>query len=200
MSVWVCEFHQLNQSFISINYVSSFRFQLPNLLKNHCYSVHREKKAIVTCEICGKSFSVKANFDKHMLSHTDKSERLAQLKQCEHCGEWLMTKSGIYYHEQIHTSGVQKCTQCEMELPHKIALLAHIRKYHRERNHKCSYCDKSFPVSSELKVIFLLFVWPVIRFHDFVIWFCNFPIYRNTKKATPGIMCIHVSSVKKSSH
>lgn len=116
------------------------------------YSVHREKKTIVTCEICGKSFKVKANFDKHMLSHTDKSERLAQRKQCEHCGEWLMTKSGIYYHEQIHTSGVQKCDQCQMELPHKIALLAHIRKYHRERHYKCSYCDKSFPVSSELKV------------------------------------------------
>lgn len=29
-----------------------------------------------------------------MLSHTDKSERLAQRKQCEHCGEWLLTKSG----------------------------------------------------------------------------------------------------------
>lgn len=129
-----------------------FRFQLASLLKNHCYSVHREKKAIVTCEICGKSFSVKANFEKHMLSHSDKSERLAQRKQCEHCGEWLMTKSGIYYHEQIHTSGIQKCEQCHMELQNKIALLSHIRKYHRERNHKCGYCDKSFPVSSELKV------------------------------------------------
>ncbi|XP_031634974.1 zinc finger protein 91-like [Contarinia nasturtii] len=127
------------------------RFQLAALLKNHFYSVHREKKAISTCEICGKSFSVKANFDKHMLSHSDKTERLAQRKQCEHCGEWLMTKSGIYYHEQIHTSGIQKCEQCHMELPNKIALLSHIRKYHRERNHKCSYCDKSFPVGSELK-------------------------------------------------
>lgn len=151
--------------------------------------MHREKKAIVTCEICGKSFNVKANFDKHMLSHTDKSERLAQRKQCEHCGEWLMTKSGIYYHEQveknilnhsqwwnkpkltilsiafqIHTSGIQKCEQCQMELPHKIALLAHIRKYHRERNHKCSYCDKSFPVSSELKVLLITSVWIIIQF------------------------------------
>lgn len=122
------------------------------------YAVHRDKKRSVTCEICGKSFYVKFHLDKHMLSHTDKSERLAQRKQCEHCGEWLMTKSGIYYHEQIHTSGVQKCDKCSMELPNKIALLSHIRKYHRERNHKCSYCDKSFPVSSELKVSELVVV------------------------------------------
>lgn len=68
------------------------------------YSVHREKKAIVTCEICGKSFSVRAHFEKHLQSHTARSERLAQRKQCEHCGEWLMTKSGMYYHEQVRTA------------------------------------------------------------------------------------------------
>lgn len=129
-----------------------YRFQLVSLLRNHYYSVHREKKANVTCEVCGKSFSVKANFEKHMLSHVDKSERLAQRKQCEHCGEWLMTKSGIYYHEKIHTSGVQKCEQCQTELPHKLALLAHIRKHHREPKHKCSFCNKSFDISSKLRV------------------------------------------------
>lgn len=172
---------------------------MPALLKNHCYSVHREKKAIVTCgnliqrffvnqffafifykllkqriafsDICGKSFTVKANFDKHMLSHTDKTERLAQRKQCATCGEWLMTKSGIYYHEQIHKNDIQKCTQCLCELPNKIALLSHIRKHHRERNYKCSYCEKSFPVSSELKVIFCkeykeYFHWSNILFHS----------------------------------
>lgn len=65
------------------------------------YSVHREKKAVVTCEICGKSFSSRSYFEKHLQSHIDKSERLAHGKQCEHCGEWLMSKSGIYYHEQV---------------------------------------------------------------------------------------------------
>lgn len=78
------------------------KFQLQSLLKNHTYAVHREKKRCITCEICGKSFYTKFHLDKHMLSHTDKSERLAMRKQCEHCGEWLMTKSGIYYHEQVN--------------------------------------------------------------------------------------------------
>lgn len=127
------------------------RFQLEILLKNHTYAVHREKKHSVTCEICGKSFYVKFHLDKHMLSHTDKSERLTQRKQCEYCGEWLMTKSGIYYHEQIHTSGIQKCPDCDMELPNKVALLGHIRQYHREHKFKCSYCDKTFATASTMK-------------------------------------------------
>ncbi|XP_055317612.1 zinc finger protein 665-like isoform X2 [Sitodiplosis mosellana] len=127
------------------------RFQLMSLLRNHYYSVHREKKANVTCEICGKSFEIKANFDKHMLLHTDKSERLAQRKQCSHCGEWLMTKSGIYYHDIIHNSGVQKCNQCPTELPHKLALMAHIRKYHREPKHRCNHCGKTFEIGSKLR-------------------------------------------------
>lgn len=86
-----------------------------------------------------------------MLSHVDKSERLTQGKKCEYCGEWLMTKSGIYYHEQIHTSGIQKCQHCDMELPNKVALLGHIRQYHREHKFKCSFCDKTFSTASTMK-------------------------------------------------
>lgn len=78
------------------------KFQLQALLKNHMYAVHREKKASVTCEICGKSFYAKFFLNKHMVTaHTDRSERLAMRKQCEHCGEWLLSKSGIYYHKQV---------------------------------------------------------------------------------------------------
>lgn len=69
--------------------------------------MHREKKPKITCEICGKQFINNAALSKHMLSHEDPSEKLARSTQCEHCGEWLVSKSGIYYHEQIHTSGPQ---------------------------------------------------------------------------------------------
>lgn len=128
------------------------RFQLKTLLRNHQYSVHREKKANLSCEFCGKMFNVKAIFEKHMLLHGDKTKRLAHRKQCDHCGEWLLTKSGLYYHEVIHKSDIQKCGQCGMELPHKLALSAHIRKNHREPKHKCKFCDKSFDILSKLRV------------------------------------------------
>lgn len=88
-----------------------------------------------------------------MQSHADKSERLAQRKQCEYCGEWLLTKSGLYYHEKIHNSQPQKCDQCHKILPHRIALLTHIRNFHRERNLKCNFCEKRFDIASKLKVI-----------------------------------------------
>lgn len=67
----------------------------------------------------------------------------------------ILSTSGIYYHEKIHTSGVQKCEQCQTELKNKLALLAHVRKYHREPKYKCNYCHKTFEISSKLKVIFL---------------------------------------------
>lgn len=88
-----------------------------------------------------------------MLSHAKESERLAARKQCEWCGEWLLTKSGIYYHHQKHTSGIQKCDQCQAEFSNRVALLGHIRQYHREHKFKCSFCDKTFPTSSTMKVI-----------------------------------------------
>lgn len=76
-------------------------FPVIDSLRSHMNSVHREKKPIVTCEICGKSFSLRAHLKMHMQTHVDKSERLFQQRQCEHCGEWLMSKSGVYYHEQV---------------------------------------------------------------------------------------------------
>lgn len=88
-----------------------------------------------------------------MQSHITKSERLAQRKQCEYCGEWLLTKSGMYYHEQIHNAEPQKCDQCQKVLPHRIALKTHMRNFHRERTLKCSICDKRFDITSKLKVI-----------------------------------------------
>lgn len=141
-----------------------FRFKLARLLKSHNYANHREKKCTATCENCGKSFTSQVYLNKHMLSHSDKWERLAQKKQCKHCGEWLMSRSGILYHQQIHTSGVQKCRHCEMELPNLPALRTHIQRFHRECNLKCSYCDKSYNLPSKLRVN-AIFYYNVSRFN-----------------------------------
>lgn len=152
----VLTFIKTHTQLFLINFHLVIRFQIKCLLTNHIITVHSEKQPKVTCEYCGKGFHVKAHLRKHIQSHKDKSERLAQRKQCKYCGEWLLTSSGVYYHEQIHTSGVQKCDQCQMELPHKIALLAHIRTQHREPKFKCSYCEKPFSILSKLKVSLLL--------------------------------------------
>ncbi|XP_055317607.1 transcription factor grauzone-like [Sitodiplosis mosellana] len=127
------------------------KFQIPILLKNHIYAVHREKKCVGTCEICGKSFYTNYHLEKHKLQHIDKSERLFERRQCEICGEWIATKSGVFYHKQIHTSGPQKCEHCQLELPNRPSYLTHIRHYHREHKYKCSFCGKTFPITSTLK-------------------------------------------------
>lgn len=122
------------------------------LLKNHQYAQHREKKPTVTCEICGKTYFNNNHLGRHMLSHADKSERMAQRKKCEHCGEWMGSNSAIYYHNQLHNGQIQKCTQCDEELPNRIALQTHMRRYHREFKHKCKFCGKAFEIRSKLAV------------------------------------------------
>ncbi|XP_055317606.1 transcription factor grauzone-like [Sitodiplosis mosellana] len=132
--------------------ICSKRFQIESLLKMHMYAAHREKKIVGTCEICGKSFYRNFSLEKHKLQHIDKSERLIERTQCAHCGEWIATKSGEFYHKQIHTSGPQTCEHCKLVLPNKVALLGHIRKYHREHKHKCKFCDKTFQNGWKLKI------------------------------------------------
>ncbi|XP_031627535.1 zinc finger protein 883-like isoform X2 [Contarinia nasturtii] len=128
------------------------KYHLASMLKYHKYSVHRERKPNFCCEICGKDFYVKFHLDKHMLhKHTDKSERLIERKQCEYCGDWLLSKSNVFYHHQKHTTGIQKCNHCQMEFPNRIVLLGHIRQHHREHKFKCSYCGKSFANASKMK-------------------------------------------------
>lgn len=79
-----------------------YRFKVKESLTSHLYSMHRGKRPKTdTCEICGKSFVSKFHLKLHKQTHTDITDRLAERKQCEHCGEWLMTRSGIYYHKQV---------------------------------------------------------------------------------------------------
>lgn len=185
-----------------------FRFQLAITLRNHKYNVHREKKPKVTCEICGKQFINNAALSKHMHCHEDASEKLARSTQCEHCGEWLVSKSGIYYHEQIHTSGPQTCEQCGAELPHKIALLAHIRKVHREARFKCSYCELAFTERTKLTVNhtyqtlkdFASFYFVEILIIIFHFYYCLLAIISAMKNNTQDTKHIHVNGVIKYLH
>lgn len=126
-----------------------------SLLKSHKLS-HQAKKCIGTCEICGKGFYTNFHLAKHQNEfHRDKSERLHESKQCAVCHEWLLTKSGVFYHQQLHTSGVHICEfeDCKQEFSNRVQYLTHKRKYHREHKFKCSYCEKTYFVASLLKVL-----------------------------------------------
>lgn len=61
------------------------------------HGIHTENKLIFTCDVCGKSFKRKMNFQSHMLTHSDGKVGM----ECKYCGEWLKTKLGVYYHEQV---------------------------------------------------------------------------------------------------
>lgn len=124
------------------------------MLKAHL-NTHVEKKRTFTCEICGKSFVKKAQLHDHIATnHKDSSERIAKIaKQCPICHEWLLSKSSIYYHKKLHEDLPVICEHCQKELPNRRSYLHHIKKYHTVHKFKCSFCEKTYPVASKLKVI-----------------------------------------------
>lgn len=68
----------------------------------HYWRIHPKTQRIFTCEVCGKTYNEKVKLKNHMMSHKDKSERLEVRRQCEICGEWLMTRTSYYNHKEVN--------------------------------------------------------------------------------------------------
>lgn len=77
--------------------------------------------------------------------------------QCQYCGEWLLSKAGIRYHKDLHTTGTVKCELCNTEWPCKNSYQSHYRAQHRERKHKCLLCHRKYETASKLKVFYYCF-------------------------------------------
>ena len=100
---------------------------------------HKEKK--FKCEKCGKMFL----FQPYLQVHMEKCDRIMRKS--------ARSFKDVKYKEISNEDGMTKyqCLQCEKVFENLQYVHQHIYQVHREKEHKCDRCNKSFPFHFKLK-------------------------------------------------
>ncbi|KAK3577384.1 hypothetical protein CHS0354_008482 [Potamilus streckersoni] len=78
------------------------------------------------CQYCGKTFSLKGNFERHVRSHTGERPY-----PCNICGQGLGDKRSLFEHMQRHTGAhLYKCAHCDKSFRFHSEHIKHVRKFH----------------------------------------------------------------------
>ncbi|XP_055623176.1 transcription factor grauzone-like [Toxorhynchites rutilus septentrionalis] len=121
-----------------------FSYASMALLNVHIKLKHNAAEKFI-CDVCAKSFKVKAQFEKHRKEH-DESYQEARL-QCKICSKWMKNASSLRKHVLRHDGegGTHECSICGKRAPNVLALQSHISFVHKkERMYQCSLCSKAF--------------------------------------------------------
>ncbi|KAJ7999466.1 hypothetical protein DPEC_G00194720 [Dallia pectoralis] len=108
----------------------------------------KEKRAPVSCDICGRTFAHPTG----MLYHK-RTEHFEQKPfVCEECGDKFGANSSLKNHMRLHTGEKPyHCKSCDMSFSVAAALAYHTKKKHLEgKMYSCQYCAALFAQSIEL--------------------------------------------------
>ena len=85
------------------------------------------------CSECGKVFTYKSGFQKHLRIHTG-----ARPYKCKLCGKSFTQKGSLKYHIKIHTGEKPfKCSICAKSFIHRGNLNYHVKKHKHEDQSNC---------------------------------------------------------------
>ncbi|CAH1104218.1 unnamed protein product [Psylliodes chrysocephalus] len=123
-------------------------FITKHALTNHIYMHKSDKLADLndlTCKNCDKMFTAAHTFNRHMLTHCDKTFL------CSQCGKKFATKSLLKQHQKLHSEiKPYICDICNKSFAQKNSLLKHTRTHSGEKSHVCVICDKTFSQKGHL--------------------------------------------------
>ncbi|XP_016295530.1 gastrula zinc finger protein XlCGF8.2DB-like, partial [Sinocyclocheilus anshuiensis] len=106
------------------------------------------KTGSFTCTQCGKSFSEKSKFNRHMTVHTGEKPYT-----CTQCGKGFSQKTNRNRHMTVHTGEKPyTCTQCEKGFFDKEELNVHMRSHTGEKPYTCTQSGMGSFVKEEPNV------------------------------------------------
>ncbi|XP_068112277.1 zinc finger protein 665-like [Hyperolius riggenbachi] len=135
---------------------------------------HEKQIPSMTCPQCGKSFSKKSNFSKHVKYHNiEKPHSCPECRKCfirasdlakhsivhtgekpftcNECGKGFVSKAYLAIHTRIHTGEKPySCSECKKQFISISALIVHQKIHTGEKPHTCSECGKGFIRKSDL--------------------------------------------------
>ncbi|XP_074503324.1 uncharacterized protein LOC141774507 [Sebastes fasciatus] len=125
-------------------------------LRNHVISKHPHElpadelsagDAIITCEVCGRTFASPSQFKIHQRSHTGEKPY-----RCEVCGKSYGLKQQLREHRYTHTGEKPyKCSLCSKTFNLATSYMRHRSIHTGETPHSCLDCGKQFRLLTFLK-------------------------------------------------
>ncbi|XP_023026748.2 uncharacterized protein [Leptinotarsa decemlineata] len=99
------------------------------------------------CEVCGKSYKHKRNFESHSKQHAG-----CPTFSCTYCQKFFLQKGDLIRHVAIHTGEkLHQCEKCGKRFTHHTSFNMHIKTHTGKKTHKCNMCERGFTSTSHLK-------------------------------------------------
>ncbi|OXA47634.1 Zinc finger protein 26 [Folsomia candida] len=136
-----CEFPGCGKTYLNKEGVST-----------HIKAEHSENPIRFPCTLCGKEFEAKRDLELHINTHTTEKAYI-----CPNCGRGFAHRTSLKNHEATHlaksTRRIFKCDLCPHKSLSRPDLLSHVQIVHENRrNYLCTFCDKRFSTSGNMKL------------------------------------------------